>query len=76
MRATTALSHAILTHQALSAEALRDYAEHDIGAAIALGRREAHRLRAEALRRALTAGARRLLTWPRRQVAAALRFSH
>lgn len=76
MHATTALSHGILAHQALSAETLRAYAQHDIGAAIALGRREADRQRAEALRRALAGGLRRLLAWPRRQVAAALHYSH
>ena len=76
MRATTALSHGILPHEALSTETLRAYAEHDIGTAIAFGRREAHRLRAETLRTALGGGVRRLFTWPRRRVAAALRYSH
>lgn len=76
MRLTTAPSHATLAHHAASLATLKAYAEHDLGAAIALGEREARRLRAAYVRQALARGFGRLLAWPGRQVRQALRFSH
>jgi len=76
MRVATAPRHRTLPHAALSSGALRDLARHDLAAAIALGQREAHRLRAEATARLLRRGWQRLTAWPRARIAGALRFSH
>ncbi len=76
MRAITALRSDALPYGALSADTLQELAGRDLGAAIALGEREAHRVRAEETKRLLRHAWHALVAWPRHSVRTALRHSH
>lgn len=76
MRAITALTSQTLPYQALDVTALQQLAERDLGAAIALGEREARRVRAEVGKRALRQAWHKVVSWPGRSVRLALHHSH